>query len=209
MNIYRLKTASGSIIDNPTIEGLTIDFRARGAEVVVHEGALFTNSRIIVSGGGSITIEPTHARGLRNTTIDMSGLGKNRKLWIKEGVSIESARFAMVNESDLYVEIGRGCMLSSNITFRATDGHVIYDLSSREILNKSRPIIVGDNCWIGADAVVMKGSVIANNSVVGSRALVVGDFREENVILAGVPAKIVKRNCGWSRTYIDNYEQDA
>jgi len=209
MNIFRLQMSDGLIVDNPPIDGLVVDFRGTGAEVIVHEGALFRNCKFVVGAESRISIAPTHKRGLINTVVDMSGVGRNRALVIKSGVSIESARFAMANESDLYIEIGRNCLLSSNIIFRATDGHVIFDLDSHELLNKSRPIIVGDNCWIGSEVLFMKGSIVANKSIVGTRALVASEFHEENVVLAGVPAKIVKRNCGWSRTYIDNYKIDS
>ncbi|MBN3852507.1 acyltransferase [Paraburkholderia sp. Ac-20340] len=209
MNIFRLQKSDGSIVENPTIEGLLVDFRASGSEVLVHEGALFRNCKFIVGKNSRICIEPTHKRGLINTTVDMSGVGVNKSLSIKSGTSIESARFAMANESHLHIEIGRGCMLSSNVVFRVTDGHVMFDLDSGEILNKSRPIVIGDDCWIGSEALFMKGSVVANRTIVGTRALVASRFEEENVVIAGVPAKILKRNCGWSRTYIDNYSVDS
>ena len=38
------------------------------------------------------------------------------------------------------------------------------------------------------------------NSVVGQKSLVTRVFEEENVILAGVPAKIIKRDISWDRT---------
>jgi acetyltransferase-like isoleucine patch superfamily enzyme len=209
MNIFRLQLQDGSTVDNPNIDGLSVEFRAKGSEVVVQEGALFRNCKFIVGAESQINIEATHKRGLINTSVDMSGVGKNKTLHIKSGVSIESARFAMANESNLHIEIGHDCMFSSSIIFRATDGHVMFDLDSREILNKSRPIVIGNDCWIGSEVLFMKGAVVANKSIVGTRALVASKFIEENVVIAGVPGKIVKRNCGWSRTYIDNYEADC
>ncbi|HEM8494235.1 TPA: hypothetical protein U2Q01_000650 [Burkholderia multivorans] len=205
MNSYRLKLRDGSIVDNPSIDGLMIDFRSDDSEVIVHEGAFFRNCRFTLGRDCKIEIEATHKRGLINTVVDMSGIGKGKTLTIKSGTSIESARFAMANESDLAIEIGRDCMLSSGITFRATDGHAIYDVCTGELLNKSRPIVVGDNCWIGSEAVIMKGAIIPSNVIVGSRSLVAKAFNEENVALGGVPAKIIKRNCGWSRSYVDAY----
>jgi acetyltransferase-like isoleucine patch superfamily enzyme len=205
MNIFRLQRLDGSIVESPLIDGLVVDFRADGSEVLVHEGALFRNCKFVVGADSRISIEPTHKRGLINTTVDMSGVGKNKVLTIKSGASIESARFAMANESDLHIEIGHRCMLSSSILFRATDGHAMFDLDTRELLNKSRPILIGDDCWIGSEALFMKGAIVADKTIVGTRALVASTFSEQNVVIAGVPAKIVRRNCGWSRTYIENY----
>lgn len=205
MNLYRLKLLDGSVVENPSIEGLTVDFRSDGSEVTVHEGALFRNCRFTLGRDCKVEIQSTHKRGLINTIVDMSGIGVKKRLIIKSGTSIESARFAMANESNLFIEIGKGCMLSSGITFRATDGHAIFDVSTGELLNKSKPIFIGDNCWIGSEVVIMKGSTIPNNVIVGSRSLVAKIFHEENVVLAGVPAKIIRKNCGWSRSYVDAY----
>ncbi|WP_179949265.1 MULTISPECIES: DapH/DapD/GlmU-related protein [unclassified Burkholderia] len=204
-----MKLLDGSLVENPSIDGLTVDFRSDGSEVIVHEGALFRNCRFTLGRDCKVEIQSTHKRGLINTVVDMSGIGVRKRLIIKSGTSIESARFAMSNESNLIVEIGKGCMLSSGITFRATDGHAIFDVSTGELLNKSKPISIGDNCWIGSEAVIMKGSVIPNNVIVGSRSLVAKVFHEENVVLAGVPAKIIRRNCGWSRSYVDAYVNES
>ena len=64
-------------------------------------------------------------------------------------------------------------------------------------INPSESIVVQDHVWIGYRALVNKGVVIPKNSVVGTGAVVTKAFEEENVILAGVPAKIVKHNIDW------------
>ena len=45
----------------------------------------------------------------------------------------------------------------------------------------------------------MKGVTVKDNCVIGSSSLVNNSFEESNVIIAGVPAKIIKRNIEWSR----------
>ena len=44
----------------------------------------------------------------------------------------------------------------------------------------------------------MKGVNIEDNCVIGSSSLVNKSFKESNVIIAGVPAKIIKRDIEWS-----------
>ena len=51
----------------------------------------------------------------------------------------------------------------------------------------------------------MKGSVIADGSVVGAGAVVSGHYSEENVIIAGNPAKIIKKQIFWKEVRADNY----
>lgn len=53
-------------------------------------------------------------------------------------------------------------------------------------------IWIGDNVWIGAGAIVLPGCKIGNNCVVAAGAVVCGDV-PDNVMVAGVPAKIRKK----------------
>lgn len=47
--------------------------------------------------------------------------------------------------------------------------------------------------------IILKGSQISNNTVVGAGTIVTKKYEEPNCILAGNPAKIVKRNIDWDR----------
>ena len=51
---------------------------------------------------------------------------------------------------------------------------------------------IGKNCWIGAKVTILDGTVIGDGCIVAAGAVVRGSF-PDNVILAGVPAKIIKR----------------
>lgn len=54
-----------------------------------------------------------------------------------------------------------------------------------------KPIIIGDNVWIGENARICKGVTIGNNSIVAANSVVTKDV-PDNCIAAGNPAKIVK-----------------
>lgn len=54
-----------------------------------------------------------------------------------------------------------------------------------------KPVEIGNNVWIGRRAMFMPGSKIGNNVVVAAGAIVSGEF-PSNVIIGGVPAKIIK-----------------
>jgi 2,3,4,5-tetrahydropyridine-2,6-dicarboxylate N-acetyltransferase len=55
----------------------------------------------------------------------------------------------------------------------------------------ANPVIVGNNVLIGANAVVLEGVKIGNGAVVAAGSVVVKDV-EENTVVAGVPAKVIK-----------------
>ena len=57
---------------------------------------------------------------------------------------------------------------------------------------EARPIRVGRDCWIGANAVVMAGVSIGDGAVVGAGAVVTRDV-PPNTVVAGVPAVVIKQ----------------
>lgn len=52
-------------------------------------------------------------------------------------------------------------------------------------------VIIGNNCWIGAKVTILDGTIIGNNTIVAAGAVVTGKF-PDNVVLGGIPAKIIK-----------------
>ncbi|MNW20463.1 putative lipopolysaccharide biosynthesis O-acetyl transferase WbbJ [compost metagenome] len=61
---------------------------------------------------------------------------------------------------------------------------------------------IADRVWIGRDVQILKGTVLHPESVVGACSLVSKAFEEGNCVVAGVPAKIVKRGIRWDRSFI-------
>lgn len=55
------------------------------------------------------------------------------------------------------------------------------------------PIRIGKKCWIGANAVILPGVQIGDNVIVAAGAVVSKSF-PSNVVIGGVPAKIINKN---------------
>ena len=64
-------------------------------------------------------------------------------------------------------------------------------------INLSKDIIIGDHVWIGQQVVILKGSNIGAQSIIGTRSLVTGKQFEKGVVIAGSPAKVMKENVTW------------
>ena len=56
----------------------------------------------------------------------------------------------------------------------------------------SREIRIGKNCFIGCNSIILKGTVLGNGCVVGAGAVVSGKF-EDNCVIAGNPARVIRR----------------
>ena len=106
----------------------------------------------------------------------------------------------MINFSEnKHVTIGSDCMFSVNTNIWNWDGHTLLDRYGK-CINHAESIAIGNHVWIGMDVAISKGAQIADNSVIGQRALVTRAFNEQNVMIAGVPARIIKTNISWDRT---------
>lgn len=61
------------------------------------------------------------------------------------------------------------------------------------------PVVIGDGCWIGHGAIVLPGTTLGRNVVVAAGSVVRGEVADHAVV-AGVPAKVVRRHepgLGW------------
>jgi acetyltransferase-like isoleucine patch superfamily enzyme len=76
--------------------------------------------------------------------------------------------------------------------------HVCIISQNHDIVNyrryiKQDSIIISDNCWIGAGAVILPGVYLGNHTIVGAGAVVTKSFPEGNCVIAGNPAKVKKK----------------
>lgn len=77
-----------------------------------------------------------------------------------------------------------------------SDHHIIKDHKG-EIINHPEEIIIEDNVWIGCRSLLLKGSRIASNSIIGANTVVNKKLEDHNCINAGIPSKLIKRNIFW------------
>lgn len=90
------------------------------------------------------------------------------------------------------IVIGNDVIAGSYISFHS-ENHIFSDVSKliRDQGVTSKGIIIGNNVWIGAKVTFLDGSKIGNNCVVAAGAVVNGEF-PNNVVIGGIPAKILK-----------------
>ena len=88
--------------------------------------------------------------------------------------------------------IGNHVNLAQGITVTALN-HNFEDVSKRidEQGVSTKPVVIGDDVWIGANAVVLPGVTIGNHSVVAAGAVVTKDV-PDHTLVGGVPAKVIK-----------------
>jgi len=125
---------------------------------------IFPGSRIEVHGDGEIIIEDNVAIG--------------------QDFHITSAA---------RLTIGRGTVISARVCITNIDH--IYESIDKPVLSQGNKISnteVGKNCFIGMGAAIQAGTILGEHVIVGTNSVVRGRFPSYSVI-AGIPAKIIKR----------------
>ena len=181
------------------VKNMHIDICGRGNSVTIGRGSIIRNLKIYIHGDNNrISLG-------ENCRINIGG-----ELWIEDhdvaislgkDTSIEHAHIA-ATEPHRKIIIGDDCMFSRDIEVRTGDSHSIIDASSGVRINYAQDVIIGNHVWIGARALILKGTRIADNSVVATGAIVTGAHDTPGVILAGIPAKPIKVGINWMRQRI-------
>lgn len=174
-------------------------------KVFVGKNCTFLNKKNIIFGK-NVTIEKyTRLDGYAKEKIE---LGDNVKIgaysnllstshFSKYGKGLKMGNNSAIGEYTHFgapggIVIGNDVIMGSYISFHS-ENHNFLDTSKliREQGVTSKGITLGNNIWVGAKVTFLDGSKIGNNSVVAAGAVVNGEF-PDNVVIGGVPAKILK-----------------
>jgi acetyltransferase-like isoleucine patch superfamily enzyme len=137
-------------------------------------------------------------------------LGYNSKLVIDgkvlvgPGVRLHLDEQAVLELDDVYInsnslircckhiKIGKGTIIGCDVAIFDSDRHCMV----RENFEISKPILIGSHVWISSRATILKGVTIGSGSIVACGAIVTRDV-PENSLVAGVPAKVIKKDIHW------------
>lgn len=163
-------------------------------QILISDGCICRNLRIVIRGSNNTVIIG------ENNTFNKGELwieDDNNSIIIGNGNSFcGEMHLACIEGSSIRVE--DDCLFSSQIIFRTGDSHSILNKEGKRI-NPSEPIHIKNHVWIGHQVTVLKGVTIGNDSVIGTGSIVTKSVTECNVIITGVPAKVVKRDTNWCK----------
>lgn len=83
------------------------------------------------------------------------------------------------------IEIGSECLFGENV--KIYDHNHVYKNINEEIRNQgfsTGTVIIGDNCWIGSNVVILKDVVIGDNCIIGANCLIYKSIPSNTVVKA-------------------------
>jgi virginiamycin A acetyltransferase len=104
------------------------------------------------------------------------------------------------------LRIGKFCQIAKGVEIiTSTANHPMTGISTypfaifdpprfatyRDSLPASKDTIIGNDCWLGREAVLMPGATLGNGVIVGTRSVVTGAV-PDYAIVAGNPARIIR-----------------
>lgn len=193
-NKYQVKKRAGIIIfNNSFIRKTKIVVKGYNNKIIFNDKSIMYNCNFFINGDNNMIIVNDNAHIT------------NGELWIEDDnntISIGSrtlicgkTHLACIEGSKII--IGEDCLFSTDVVFRTGDSHSILDMDGVRC-NPSEDIVIGNHVWFGNKTIITKGVTIKENSIISTGAIVTKKFEIPNVIIGGIPAKIIKRNINWN-----------
>lgn len=160
------------------LKGVPFIYNHKGASITIGENCVIKSSFL------------SNLVGLYSRTIILTRI---------PGAVIEIGNNVGISGATIYarskIVIGDHTNIGGNVKILDNDFHPV-DPEARLIDDKEQigtvPVQIGNNCFIGCNVLILKGSKIGDNCVVGAGAVVSGSF-EDNCVIAGNPARVIRK----------------
>lgn len=128
-------------------------------------------------------------------------IGRGSKIIVYKDAILELGdNFAISSSSTIscykHIKFGKDIQFSWDCLVMDSDTHAIIDENGKR-MNQDKEIIFEDKVWIGNGCMILKGTHVPNNCVIGARSVIVGCKFDDHTIIVGNPAKSIKKITGF------------
>lgn len=176
----------------------------RGSRVQVAPGG-----RLDIPRGSRLTVGTNHIartacsvevrRGARLSVRGSAALVRGTRVVVGQGAHLEIGPDTYINFNSAvscfeHLKIGARCAISWNTNILDANIHeLIVDGAPRP---RSRPVVIGDDVWIGTGVTVLSGVTVGDGAVLAAGSVVTSDV-PAGTVAAGNPARVVSKNVSW------------
>ena len=165
------------------------------------------------------------ANGCRESKKGLIRIVNGGKIILKGTVGLSQGVVLLVNNSSLVlgdhfrcnysttidctdenIVFGNDVVLGWNVTVKNNDGHTVIQNGRQK--KKADSVYIGNHVWLGEKVTILKKAKIPDGCIVGTCSVVTRRFEEDNVLIAGNPAEIRKKNVFWERD-LNSLDKDS
>jgi len=134
------------------------------------------------------------------------------EFWVEAPIYVDHGSYIEVGERTFinsnchildanWIKIGKEVLIATNVQILSS-GHPVKasercvypypdEPDRMNFVNIAKPVTIGDNCWIGAGAIIMPGVTIGDRTTIGAGSVVTKDIPSDCVAV-GNPARVIK-----------------
>lgn len=176
------------------------------SKVRIKKGVKFIadpNSKLTLGFGDSTTASFPYSginlNLMQNSILHVSGkviIGLNSAITLHENATLEIGDKTYIGAKahirvGSHVKIGKNVAIAWNVTIMDSDFHNFMINEMQQTITKD--VVIGNNVWIGNNAIILKGVTIGDNAIIAAGSVVTKDVPSGNAV-AGNPAKKIKEN---------------
>lgn len=128
----------------------------------------------------------------KGSTLICTGVVKNKGMGINIGSNSAVGANSYIGGQG-GVKIGRNVIMGPGVQiFSENHNYNLVDIPIRLQGENRKGVVINDNCWIGACSIILDGVELKEGTVVAAGSVVTKSILDTNMIVAGIPAKIVR-----------------
>ena len=159
-------------------------FRAAYPEIELPFCASIDRGAILSATDGGVITVGKNVSFCRHSQV----IARGGKITIGDNVHLGSGSIIV---SHCSVQIGQNTLIAEYVVVRDQD-HSVVSRPIRSAGFHTGAIAIGEDCWLGAKATVLRGSTIGNGAVIGAHSLVRGNV-PPNTLAVGCPATVIRK----------------
>ncbi len=199
--------------------------RSRNSYIIPYKGTVLDidNTAVIRINAGNLYLGSNRPNGSKAETIirlfsdgmwiinNGANISYGNYIEVCANALLETGYFSCNSNSVIVcakrITLGEDVMIARNVIIYDSDHHQIY---SRDMKMKNSPkdVRAGNHVWIATNAVILKGSIIGDNSIIGAATVVQGIIPDDSIVIGSQSENTIKRCNGWSREDT-NYQNEV
>ena len=189
---------------NPKMQQSKITFEGKNNILFCENNVNLVKSNILFKGNDSLiylsSCKSNYSLNIKVVHDCVLYIGKNNDLIPPINLNVQEHQNLI---------IGEDCAIGSNTNIRTGDAHIIYDRESKNRINNSESVVIGDHVWLGHQIYVDKGVIIGSGSVIINNSYIAPDsILKSNSIYRGNPAELIKENVFFTKDYVANFTKE-